>query len=229
MHLLYQQFGELIEAERACSFEQDNFVVQGFKHFAADEIGYVVKEELCFQTFKSLLLSYKSGANADKLLYTTLLYQCCHVGIKLLFGFATLINVAQDKCALAAVLVGTAVHKVECDVERINIGVVRIVDERAAVLPFFHFKAHCDRFERCHTLRQHIGQNAKVQCNDSAGDAVAHTCLIDERQGKAAVRSVLPYIRDGRCRVALLYTVYKEGCGGVVFRPRKQFSIVMIR
>ena len=172
-------------------------------------------------------MSSKCSSNADKLLYTTLLHQYCHIGIELLFGLSTLVNVAQDECTLASFLVGTAVHKVECNVERVYIGIVRVVDERTTVLPLLHFKAHSDRFEHCHALRQHIGLDTKVQGYHCTGYAVADACIVDKGQSVASLRSLLPYIVDGRCCFVLLNAVYIEGGSGVVFRPRQQLPIVM--
>ena len=77
------------------------------------------------------------GANlrsyADELLHTALLDQTRHLAIQFCIGQTALQNVAQHQCSLLPIVVGTAVHKVESDVKRVDIRVVRIVDERAAI------------------------------------------------------------------------------------------------
>ena len=83
------------------------------------------------------------GANlrtyADKFLHTTLFGQVRYFAIQFIVGQSALQDVAQHQCSLLPIVVGTAVHKVESDVQRVDIRVVRVVDERASVKPFLHF------------------------------------------------------------------------------------------
>ena len=67
-----------------------------------------------------------------------------------------MVYVAQDECALASLMVGAAVHEVESNVERVDVRVVRVVDERASVLSLFHLQAHSYRFQILHALSQKL-------------------------------------------------------------------------
>ena len=46
MYLLYQQFGELIEAKLTGALQQNHLIAQGSKHLAGDEFLYIREEEL---------------------------------------------------------------------------------------------------------------------------------------------------------------------------------------
>ena len=79
-------------------------------------------------------------------------------------------------------MVRTAVHEVESNVERVDVRVVRVVDECASVLSFLHFQTHCYRFQILHALGQKLARESEVQCNDSCSDRVAHRSIVYERQ-----------------------------------------------
>ena len=49
-------------------------------------------------------------------------------------------------------MVWTAVHEVEGDIERIDITVVAVVNQRTSVLSYLHLQSHCHWFELCHAL-----------------------------------------------------------------------------
>ena len=46
MHLLYQQFGELVETKLTGTLQQNHLIAQGSKHLAGDEFLYSREEEL---------------------------------------------------------------------------------------------------------------------------------------------------------------------------------------
>ena len=76
--------------------------------------------------------------------------------------FARLVDVAEYERALASLVVGAAAHEVERYVERVDVRVVRVVDERAALLTLFHFEAHRHRFERRHALGKMLARESEV-------------------------------------------------------------------
>ena len=75
---------------------------------------------------------------------------------------ARLLYVAEDESAFPAFVVGAPVHEVEGDVERSEVGIVRVVDEGTAVPAFLYFKTHGDRLKRSHTGSQLFGRDAEV-------------------------------------------------------------------
>ena len=62
-------------------------------------------------------------------------------------------------------MVGTALHEVEGDVERCEVGVIRVVDKRTASLSVFYLKSHGNRLKRQHTLLKLLWCNSKMKCH----------------------------------------------------------------
>ena len=66
-------------------------------------------------------------------------------------------------------MVGAAVHKVERNVERVDVRVVAIVYERASVLSFLHLQAHGHRLKQRHALRERVGRQSEMTSHHGTG------------------------------------------------------------
>ena len=92
------------------------------------------------------------GANAYQAVYAAALYHVGHLGVEFGGGQSGLQNVRQDERFRLVALFRTAVHEVERNVERGDIGVVSVVDEGAASHALHHFETHGHGFELRHAL-----------------------------------------------------------------------------
>ena len=63
-------------------------------------------------------------AYADEFLYSAFLNQAAYLTIKVGGRFATLEDVAQNERPSPPLMVGPAVHKVECYVKRVNVRII---------------------------------------------------------------------------------------------------------
>ena len=163
------------------ALNQNHLVAQCLKYSAVDERCNVMEEEL-FGHLYHVGMIHNLRTDTYNLVHTTLHAEFRHLLIELLKWFASLVYVAQNECALASLMVRTAVHEVESNVERVDVRVVRVVDKCASVLSFLHFQTHCYRFQILHALCQKLARESEVQCNDSSCYRVAHRSLVNERQ-----------------------------------------------
>ena len=69
-------------------------------------------------------------------------------------------------------MVGAATHEVEGNVEGVDVGVVRVVDERAAVVAFLHLQAHGNWLKVGHTVGKLLGGEAESQRGDGYGEGI---------------------------------------------------------
>ena len=120
MHLLYQQFRDAVKTKLTGSLDEDNLIAQVLEHIAADKLTDGGEERLVGHA-DLLLLRRDDRTDADKLLNAALAGQVAHLAVELTGGHAALHDVAQDERADAAIVVGTAVHKVERNVERVEV------------------------------------------------------------------------------------------------------------
>ena len=121
------------------------------------------KEMLFTQVLEGRTLCQKPFTDTDELLNTTFLTQECHLIIKVLIRVATLQNITQNQCAPATLVVRTTVHEVKCNIQRIEVRVVGVVNERTSVLSFLHLQAHSYWLQLCHPLAENSRGNAQVE------------------------------------------------------------------
>ena len=123
------------------------------------------------------------------------------MGIKRLWRGASLEHIREDEGFTLSRLTSliTALHKVEGDVEGVDIAVVRVVDENTAMLSLLHLQPHGDRLQMRHPLRKLCRCQSQTEGNGGTGDGVLDTSLVDEGDGKG-VLFILPNIGDCRGR-----------------------------
>ncbi len=206
MHFLHELVRDLVEAELASTLDEDDLVAQRAEDGRVEERTDTVEEELLIDV-DEIGIGGDDRADADKLLHATLLSQTTHLTVKVSGSHAALLNIAEDERAATTFVVGTAVHEVEGDVERVDIRVVRVVDERAAVTAFLDLETHSDGLELAHALTELVGIDTEAQGDKRRDDGVLNAGVVDERNRETAdniLRNIIIYIGDGRCRLTFL-------------------------
>ena len=226
VHLLHEEVGDLVEAKLPRALDEDDLIAQRAKHRRVEKRADAAEEERVLDVYPVGIVRHHR-AYADKLLHATLLCQAAHLAIEVGRVHAALLYVAEDERAATVLVVGTAVHEVEGYVERIDVGVVRVVDERAAMTALFHLKAHGYRLKLGHATLQHVGAHAKAQRHDSGDDGVLDAGIVDERNGVAALHIII-YIVDGGVGARLFHCLDKHLGIAVLARPA-QFLTLVIR
>ena len=155
MYFLNKQFCQLIETKTACSFDENYFVVKLLKNITVYQFFYAFKEIFRFHT-NAMGMRLKVFSYTDELLNTTLLTEHSYLLIEFIGGHSALIDVTEDKRMTASLMVGTAVHEVKCDVKRVDIRVIAVVNERTTMLSLLYFKAHGYRFKLLHAFIEHV-------------------------------------------------------------------------
>ena len=133
-------------------------------------------------------------AHTYYLFYATAFGHVCHPGIQCPGCFAALQYVAQDESVASVAYVGAPAHEVECYVERVDIGVVGVVDECAPVDSVLHFESHGHRFECRHALAYLFDVNVDIfseaEACSQTDDRVLDGCIVDEWYGVLSLLSV---------------------------------------
>ena len=213
MHLLHQQFGNIVKTEAACSLYKDNLIAQSLEHVAVDKRRYVMEEVLLLHLYK-VSMSHYLRSDADNLVHTTLYGEVAHLGIEFFQRFACLIDIAEDKRASLSLVVRTTVHKVEGYVERIDIRVIRVVDKRTSVDSLLHLQAHCHRLKSLHALCYVLLGESEMERHDGCSNGVSYGSLIYERKVIFSCFTFIYIMYSGR-EVLLLHLLH-EKCGAAV-------------
>ena len=178
VHLLLQLFRNTVETEVARTLNQNHRIVQLTEDVAAQEFPRAL-EEMLFLQCKQVPLRVDTWSDGDEMLDATLDTKAIDLAVEVVVAHAALVDVAENQRALGFLATS---HKVEGDIERIDVGIIRVVDEDTAVLPFLHFQSHGNRFEVRHTLAELFGSDTQVQCCGSNRQRTLHRSLINERQ-----------------------------------------------
>ena len=110
-------------------------------------------------------------------------------------------------------------HEIERNVERLQVGVVAIVDERTTIAAFLYLKAHGNRLKALHTLVESIGFHPQMECHDGTGDGILDGSIVDERNREPVFIASEERIGDGGHRSLFLDGLYVHRCLAVLLRP----------
>ena len=125
-----------------------------------------------------------------------------------------------------AAMVWTAVHEVEGDIERVDITVVAVVDQRTSVLSYLHLQSHCHRFELCHALVDIFSRKTEFRCHDGRDDGILYRCIVDERDRETVFLTFL-YIGNHPHALLLLDVLYIERSLRVLERPEEFLAFIV--
>ena len=150
VHLLFQLFRNLVEAERTGTLQQDQLIPKAAEYIAGEEMRHIGKK-LLVGHLDLVCLGRQLRTDADELLDAALHSQFVHLGIKHLGRRARLEDITEDQCLFRSL---TTVHEVEGDVKGVDVTVVRVVDEDTAALPLLHLQTHRYRLQLRHTFVQ---------------------------------------------------------------------------
>ena len=167
-----EQLGETLETKLACAFEEDHLVAERAEGGTMDEVFDGRVKLLLGQLGEGGMVGGNGRTDTDKALHATLADEGGHLGIEGVFVLAALENIAEDERALATLVVGAATHEVEGNVEGVDVGVVGVVDERAAVVAFLHLQTHGNWLKVGHTVGKLLGGEAESQRGDGYGEGV---------------------------------------------------------
>ena len=225
VHFLHQQFGKIVETEASRALDKYHLIVQIVESRAADE-RRTVREKVFLGHLYHVSLRRNLRTYANNLLHPTLARHSRHVGIEFVQRSAALIDVAQNECPPAPLMVGPSVHKVKSDVERVDVRVVRVVYQCASPLSFLYLQTHRHRLESPHAPVKNLRRKSQMQCHDRTRYGVSHRSLVYERQ---RVDTFLTFIYIMYCRggILLFHRFYEERRVRVLFRPCQTLTIVV--
>ena len=182
VNLERETVGEFVEMELTSSLDEDKFVVKIGKSLTLNQfLGGA--EEVAFHW-------EIVGAGTDFLAHTDDFLDAsaaCHEGdatVERTREFSALKDVADDEGASLLLRVGATLHEVECDVERMDVGVVAVVDERASVASILHFETHGNGFEVLHALADFLHIEMETHASGKTGDGILNGGIVDERNGE---------------------------------------------
>ena len=204
VHLFNQQFGNLVETELACALDEHHLVAHRAEHLTAEE-GVDGGEEELLTHLDGVGIGGELRTDADELLHATLLAQLAHLTVKHRRHLTALLDVAQHNGAATTLVVGSAAHKVERDVEGVDVRVVGVVDERATMTAFLHLQTHGDRLKVHHALIEHITLDAQREGYGGADDGVLNAGVVDEGNAEPAFLTTFINIGNGCSRFLLFY------------------------
>ena len=110
-------------------------------------MGHISKEG--FIGYLNLIgLSREFRTNTNELVDATFHSQLAYLGIEGLRGRTRLEDIAQHERLLGSL---STIHEVKGDIERIDIRIIRVIDEHATTLSLFYFQSHGHRLKLGHT------------------------------------------------------------------------------
>ena len=225
VHLLLQLFRNLVEAERTGTLQQDQFMMQGCKGIAGKEMIHVGKE-LLVGDLDSISLCREFRTDANKLVDTTLDGQVAHLSIEFIGGRTSLEDITEDQCLRQTACRLTTLHEIEGNIKRVDITIVRVVDEQTTALTFLYLQTHGNRFEFGHAIGQLAGCQSDAQCYGRTGDCIFDRSLVNEGN-RIGILLTLPDIGDTSRLVLDLYTFNKESHLLVTLRPRNLLTFIL--
>ena len=226
MHFLYKQLCDLVEAEATRALEQDDLVAQALEDLAMNKGADTLEEELLRDLYFVGILT-DNLTDTDELHHAALAGQVADLVIEFSWLLPALEDVAEDERTTAAFMVGTAIHEVKRDVERVDIRVVRVVDQCTAVAAFLHLQTHGNRLQLLHTFGKLLCGYAHMQGHSGADDGVGDRRIVDERNGIAVFLTTLIYIMNRGRSVFLLDLLDIHRCLAVLQRPAQALALVV--
>ena len=145
-----------------------------------------------------------------------------HLAIEFHRRLTALIDITQYQGlgGLRSIL-NSAVHEVQGNVERVDIAVIRVVDECQSTLSLLYLQAHGDRFQMSHPPGNLFGRQSQVECHSGTGNRVLDTCLINIGEFIAPFHTFI-YIGN-----AVTFCLYKHGSLVIVARPADTFALIL--
>ena len=225
VNLLLQLFRNLVEPERTGTLQQDQFMMQSCKGIAGKEMIHVGKE-LLVGNLDSVSLCREFRTDANKLVDTTLHRQVAHLSIEFIGGRTGLEDITEDQRLRQTACRLTTLHEIEGNIKRVDITIVRVVDEQTTALSFLDLQTHGNRFEFGHAVGQLAGCQSDAQCYGRTGDCIFDRSLVDERN-RIGILLTLPDIGDTGRLSFVLNAFHEKGHLLVTLRPRNLLSLIL--
>ena len=225
MNLLLQLLSDLIKTKRTSTLQQNQFVVQGGKGIARQEMRHTGKE-LLIRDLNLISLRHQLWPDTDELLNATLHGQVAHLGIERFRRGTCLKHIREDQGLLQHPFRLTTVHEVEGNIKRVDVTVIGVVDQQTSTLTFLHLQTHGHRFEFRHTVSQLPWCQSEAQSHHRTGNRVLDRSLIDE-WNRIGILLLLPDICNTGSLSLIFNILHKEGSLFIALRPSNLLTLVL--
>ena len=222
VHFLLQLLRDVVEAKGARPLDEHHFVTQRLEDMAVQEVLRRGKEILFFYGEETGSSRY-GCADTDELVDTPFHTKAVDLSIEGRVGHTTLVDVAQDECAPHA---RPASHEVEGDVQRVDVGIIGVVDELATADALFDLQTHSHRLQPRHAVGQLLSRESQIQGHGSTGEGAGQRGLVEERQLVSAAHTSI-YIGNLGGGTYGGNALYKEGSHAILTAPANLLALVV--
>ena len=175
VHFEQEFVGDLFERKISRPFEENHVVRERVEQAAVEQRAGVV-EEMGFRFDLSVEAAHV-GAHADEQIHLAGSQECGHAAVEHLGVDARLLEVAQYQHRAVVGLFATC-QEVERDVERGEVGIIGVVDERQAAHALFHLQPHGHGSEVRHAFADLCGGEMEFQADHGGVDGIFDRGLV---------------------------------------------------
>ena len=180
----------MVEAEDTCSFQQDDFVVQRADHIAHHKL-FHTREESFISNLNIIGMRHDGRTDTYQTVDAALLTEVAYLTIEFCLIHTHLLDITENQGATAPFVVRAAIHEIEGNIQRVDIRIVRVVDQRTATNTLLHFQAHGNRFQLRHTGIQILGTHTQIERYSRTSERALNRRLVDKGQMVGAARTFI--------------------------------------
>jgi len=96
-------------------------------------------------------------------------------------------NIRENHCFLQGTVHFSLLLKIECYPDRVDIGIVAVIDYHAVTFPLTQIQPHSNRFQQHHPGGEILRGDVQIESNRQAVDGILNGCLIGEGNNKGVV------------------------------------------
>mgnify|MGYP007101855533 CR=1 FL=1 len=191
--LLLKLHADLLELECAGTFQQDGLVAELRERITLQEVVDILEEILLHREIA--LLARDGLSDADERPNTFVLQHLGNRAIKLMLILAALKDIGKDQHLV--LVLPLLVHRVEGNGQRVDVGVVIVVDDGAVVDARFDLQPHGDGSQPSKPVRKHVGRHLHKKAHGDAMDGVLDGGLIGKGDGETERRTLIDEGQEG--------------------------------
>ena len=182
MNFLFQELREMVETEDTCPLQENHLIMQTAEQRTVHKLLDAWEESLVgYGNHISLRLD--SRTDTYQAVDTPFLTEVADLPVEFRLIHTRLLDITQYQRTSTTLILWATIHKVESDIQRVDIRIIGVVDECASMLSLFDLQTHGDRFQLRHPHIQVIGCHTQVEGDGSTGNGAFHGSLINK--GKA--------------------------------------------
>ena len=166
-------------------------------------------------------ISFQRLADADKSADSLVFQQFGNLPVQFRFVLFALQNVRQNHCFFR--VQAQSVEKIQCNCQRIDVRIIRVIDYGTVVYARLHLKPHCNGRNICQTLTQQIRIDALNQRKSNAMHDIFHRSRIGKRNFKPLFSVDFP------AQIRIIYK-YFQNCSlvGLNFFNKLQIAVFLL-